>query len=130
MSNRNFKYYNDRLNDIREVLDIMYKFAKKNNKNVVAYIREKFDLKITQLNKKILEEGLTLPNLNSDFVDLSNRYVKILDNIHSNKSQILLKQLKEESEVLDIEKLFDTLPEIPSDLPKIKKKEKKGTLLN
>jgi hypothetical protein len=128
MSNRNFKYYNDRLNDIREVLDIMYKFAKKNNKNIIVYIREKFDLKITQLNKKILEEGLTLPNLNSNFVDLTNRYIKILNNIHSNKNNILLKQLKDESEVLDIEKMFNTLPEIPVDLPKIEKK--KETLLN
>ena len=132
MSTRNFKYYNDRLNDIREVLDIMYKFAKNNNKNVISYIREKFDLKITQLNKKILKEGLTLPNLNSNFIDLTNRYIKILDNIHSNKSKTLLQYLEEESGVLDIEKVLSTLPPVPTEIPKIesKKKIKKGMLIN
>ncbi len=120
MTEKTIEYYQDRLTNIREVLNIMYNYAKKNNKNILNYIKSKFDYQLTQINMKILEDGLKLENLDLEFIRLSNRYIKILQFLHANKNQFIIAELKEESEVIEIEKLLNSIPKVPDTIPKKK----------
>jgi hypothetical protein len=126
---KNFIFYKDRLYELRDVLDCMYKFAINNNKNILLYLKEKFDYQLSHVNIKILQEGLVFQNLDPNFISLSNKYINILQHLHTTKNNFIVRELKEESEVIEIEKLFETLPEIPKTIPKVVVK-KKDPLLN
>ena len=107
----------------------MYKFAINNKKNILLYITENFDYKLSLVNINVLQQGLTFQNLDPNFILLSNKYINILQHLHTTKNNFIIRELKEESEVIEIEKLFETLPEIPKTIPKVVVK-KKDPLLN
>lgn len=124
-----FLFYKERLYELRDVLDCMYKFAINNKKNILLYITENFDYKLSLVNINVLQQGLTFQNLDPNFILLSNKYINILQHLHTTKNNFIIRELKEESEVIEIEKLFETLPEIPKTIPKVVVK-KKDPLLN
>ncbi|VVU94348.1 hypothetical protein CPAV1605_70 [seawater metagenome] len=125
MTDKPIQYYQDRLQKIREVLNMIYNFAVKHDKNVLYYIRSKFDYQLTRVNLPILQEGLKLNNMGGEFTRLSNKYVKVLQFLHTNKNQFIVAELKEEAELLELEKMLNTLPEIPNTLPQKSETEKK-----
>jgi len=135
MNNNNFAYHKERLYNIRDILNSLYLYAIQNNKNIILYLREKFNLKLVEININILREGLKIPNsyiTDSNFIELSKKYMSILYYLHQEKNNFIISILKEEAEVIEVEEMLNSLPEVPKTLPIIEKKviKKKPTLLN
>ena len=56
MNHNNFAYHKERLYNIRDILNSLYLHAIQNNKNIILYLREKFNLKLVEININILRK--------------------------------------------------------------------------
>ena len=131
MSNKNLDYYQKRLQEISEILNILYIRGSKSNKKTILFIR-KFDSELVNINTDILKKSLTSdnsmrfnlgnPSYNSEYVPLCQKYIKIMKNIHNTQNEILvvqelrLESKKIEKEILEFNKLMVSLPNVPNDV--------------
>ena len=131
---KNLDYYQARLQEIREVLNIIYLQSFNYNNKKIVHIRNKFDRDLVRINSKILKESISSknsiklnlgnPSYNSHYVPLCQKYLKIIDNIHVPQNEIfVIQQLKLQSSILEkeameLKKIMDNLPEVPKNLDK------------
>ena len=117
---KNCDYYKKRLQEIREVINLLYKYAINNKLNILNYIRLKFDKQLVEINSKILKEGLEI-NKEKEYINLANKYIKIMTLLHSTRNKLIIQELIQENEALEIENLINEMPKVPTSIPKIKK---------
>ena len=131
---KNLDYYQNRLQEIREVLNILYLRSSKSNNKKIVHIRNKFDRDLVRINSTILKDSISSknsiklnfgnPSYSSQYVPLCHKYIKILDNIHVSQNEILvIQQLKLESsiiekEAMELKKIMNDLPEVPKSINK------------
>ena len=129
---KSLDFYQARLQEIREVLNIIYLQSFNYNNKKIVHIRNKFDRDLVRINSTILKDSISSknsiklnfgnPSYSSQYVPLCHKYIKILDNIHVSQNEILvIQQLKLESsiiekEAMELKKIMNDLPEVPKSI--------------
>ena len=132
---KSLDFYQTRLQEIREVLNILYLRSSKSNNKKIVRINSKI-LKDSISSKYSIKLNFGNPSYNSHYVPLCNKYIKIMDNIHNPQNEILvIQQLKLESSILEkeameLKKIMEDLPEVPNSINNNINKRKIGNKSN